>query len=355
MQRAAREERDNYITYKEQHTKVQEELKELQAEISKQEKLAQDVQEKIAARIALARKDASDFISEMAFAMPIDTKSKSALSEGSSTSITYRKKKYHLGTEITDMDSFEEELTENLILSGYDERTALQMAQIIVFAICNNMPIVCGEHAERIADCISSMFGCDGTCMISLPIGEPRCKEICDFIGQEIKDVNRVFMVNGIFEGFSLSAFHEIRQRSEEWGNKAILIFPLNGVNIEMISSHVWNQTMFIDGDLGITDFGMDTLNAFHSSVDFALEYDIEVFRKKRKLLKQFYGLIDNMAILNYAKYLAVTDGTMETDEMIFIQVLLSAKSFGKKEDFLEKLSVVGLDIKSNRYIKKYL
>lgn len=355
VQRAAREERDNYITYKEQHTKVQEELKELQAEISKQEKLAQDVQEKIAARIALARKDASDFISEMAFAMPIDTKSKSALSEGSSTSITYRKKKYHLGTEITDMDSFEEELTENLILSGYDERTALQMAQIIVFAICNNMPIACGEHAERIADCISSMFGCDGTCMISLPIGEPRCKEICDFIGQEIKDVNRVFMVNGIFEGFSLSAFHEIRQRSEEWGNKAILIFPLNGVNIEMISSHVWNQTMFIDGDLGITDFGMDTLNAFHSSVDFALEYDIEVFRKKRKLLKQFYGLIDNMAILNYAKYLAVTDGTMETDEMIFIQVLLSAKSFGKKEDFLEKLSVVGLDIKSNRYIKKYL
>ena len=76
VQRAAREERDNYITYKEQHTKVQEELKELQAEISKQEKLAQDVQEKIAARIALARKDASDFISEMAFAMPIDTKSK---------------------------------------------------------------------------------------------------------------------------------------------------------------------------------------------------------------------------------------------------------------------------------------
>ena len=146
--------------------------------------------------------------------------------------------------------------------------------------------------------------------MISLPIGEPRCKEICDFIGQEIKDVNRVFMVNGIFEGFSLSAFHEIRQRSEEWGNRAILIFPLNGVNIEMISSHVWNQTMFIDGDLGITDFGMDTLNAFHSSVDFALEYDTEVFRKKRKLLKQFYGLIDNMAILNYAKYLAVTDGT---------------------------------------------
>ena len=154
---------------------------------------------------------------------------------------------------------------------------------------------------------------------------------------------------------FSLSAFHEIRQRSEEWGNKAILIFPLNGVNIEMISSHVWNQTMFIDGDLGITDFGMDTLNAFHSSVDFALEYDTEVFRKKRKLLKQFYGLIDNMAILNYAKYLAVTDGTMETDEMIFVQVLLSAKSSGKKEDFLEKLSVVGLDVKSNRYIKKYL
>ena len=137
--------------------------------------------------------------------------------------------------------------------------------------------------------------------------------------------------------------------------NKAILIFPLNGVNTEMISSHVWNQTMFIDGDMGIIDFGKDTLNVFYSSVDFVLEYDAEIFRKKRKLLKQFYGIIDNMAVLNYAKYLAVTDGTMGADEMILVQVLLSAKSSGKKEDFLEKLSTVGLDIKSNRYIKKYL
>lgn len=61
------------------------------------------------------------------------------------------------------------------------------------------------------------------------------------------------------------------------------------------------------------------------------------------------------MAVLNYAKYLAVTDGTMEADEMIFIQILLSAKSSEKKEDFLEKLSTIGLDVKSNRYIAKYL
>ena len=34
VQRAAWEERENYITYKEQYSKVQEELKKLQAEIS---------------------------------------------------------------------------------------------------------------------------------------------------------------------------------------------------------------------------------------------------------------------------------------------------------------------------------
>ena len=50
-----------------------------------------------------------------------------------------------------------------------------------------------------------------------------------------------------------------------------------------------------------------------------------------------------------------MTDGTMEADEMIFIQILLSAKSSEKKEDFLEKLSTIGLDVKSNRYIAKYL
>lgn len=350
-----------YHTYQEKCDRVQEELKQAQVEISRQEKLARDVEEKIAVRIAAARKDAADFISEMAFAMPNVMQQRNTVSEKNSDtiSVTYRKKKYTHGEQITDIDSFEEELADNLSMAGYDENVAFQMAQMIVFAIYNRMPVVCGNNAERIADCISAMFGEEGVCMLSLPIGEAYCKEVCDFIGQETKEAEKVFLVNGIFDGFSLNAFHEIRQRSEEWGQNAILVFPLNGINAEMVSGHVWGRTIFIDGDIGIVKFESDTLNAFHTSVNFALEYDGKYnegdCKKKHRLLKQFRGIIDNTVLLNYAKYLAATDRTIEPDEMLLLQILLSAKASGKKEELLEAFASIDFDIKSDKYLAKYI
>lgn len=355
------EEQALYNTYQEQYSRVHGELERIQLEISRQEKLARDVEEKIAVRIAAARRDAADFISEMAFAMPNNMCVRNSVLEKDSNtmSVTYRKKKYIYGEQITDIDSFEEELADNLSKAGYDDNVAFQMAQMIVFAICNKMPVVCGTNAERIADCISAMFGEDGTCMIALPIGEPYCKALCDFIRQETKGTEKVFLVNGIFDGFSLNAFHEIKQCSEEWEHNAILVFPLNGINVEMISGYVWSQTIFIDGDIGIVDFEADTINAFHSSIDFSLEYDAkydkEDYQKKRRLLKQFRGIIDNTALLNYAKYLAATDATIEPDEMLLLQILLSAKASGKKEELLEIFTTIGFDIKSDKYIAKYL
>ena len=350
-----------YHTYQEKCDRVQEELKQVQVEISRQEKLARDVEEKIAVRIAAARKDAADFISEMAFAMPNVMQQTNTVSEKNSDtiSVTYRKKKYTHGEQITDIDSFEEELADNLSMAGYDENVAFQMAQMIVFAIYNRMPVVCGNNAERIAGCISAMFGEEGVCMLSLPMGEPYCKEVCDFIRQKTKEAEKVFLVNGIFDGFSLNAFHEIRQCSEEWGQNAILVFPLNGINAEMVSGHVWGRTIFIDGDIGIVKFESDTLNAFHTSVNFALEYDgkynEEDCKKKHRLLKQFRGIIDNTVLLNYAKYLAATDRTIEPDEMLLLQILLSAKASGKKEELLEAFASIDFDIKSDKYLAKYI
>lgn len=350
-----------YHTYQEDCDRAQGELEKMQLEISRQEKLAQDVEEKIAFRIAAARKDAADFISEMAFAMPNAVRERNSVSEknDNAISVTYRKKQYMHGDQITDIDSFEEELADNLNKAGYDDGVAFQMAQLIVFAICNKMPIVCGNNAERIADCISAMFGEEGTCMIALPIGEYRCKAMCDFIRQETKEAEKVFLVNGIFDGFSLNTFHEITQCWEEWGYNAVLVFPLNGINAEMISGYVWSRVIFIDGDIGIVDFESDTLNAFHSLVDFSSEYDAkystEDYKKKRRLLKQINGTVENTALLNYTKYLAATDRTIEPDEMLLIQIILSAKASGKKEELLEALTSIGFDIKSDKYLTKYL
>ncbi len=359
--KSVNEETNIYNTYKEKHDRMKMELEKLQEEISRQEKLARDVEEKIAARIATAKKDAADFISEMAFVIPNDASRGNILPEKdfNDISVTYRKKEYILGDEITDIDSFEEELTDNLSKAGYNDDAALQIAQMIIFAICSKMPIVCSDNAERIADCVSAMFGEEGVCMVTLPIGSSHCKTICDLIGQETKSTTRVFLVNGIFDGFSLNAFHEIRQYSEEWEHNAILIFPLNGINTDMVSSYVWNRTIFIDGDIGVVDFDTNILKSFHTAFDFALKYDEkcdkEEFRKKRKLLKRFYGIIDNTALLNFTKYLVATDGMIEPNEMLLVQIVLSAKANGKKEELLEIFSSIGFDIKLDKYMTKYL
>ena len=126
-----------------------------------------------------------------------------------------------------------------------------------------------------------------------------------------------------------------------------------------MISGHVWSRTIFVDGDIGIAGFESDTLNAFHPDVDFSSEYDAkcnrEDYKKKHRLLKQFCGVIDNTALLNYVKYLAATDRTIEPDEMLLLQILLSAKASGKQEELLDIFTSFGFDIKSDKYLKKYL
>lgn len=357
LQNAASKERDIYVSCKEQHDRVRKEVERFQEEISRQEKLAQEVEVKIAARISAARKDAADFISEMAFAIPDHFGGKGTQAEGGfdRISVTYRKREYLWGDDITDMDSFVEELADNLYNVGYEEDIAVQMSQMLGFAICSKIPVVCGDHAERIGDCVSAMFGEEGVCELTLPIGESCCKSMCDFISQEILCADRVFVINGVFDGFSLNAFQEIRQRSEEWGRRAILLFSLSGVNLEMVPGYVWNRALFLDGDIGIADLERGTLQAFHSSVEFTCTYDEEDFRKKRRLLKKFYGIIDNTAILHYAKYLAVTGGTIEPDELLLVQILLCAKAVGKGEKFLEILSAMEFDMKSDKYLAKYL
>lgn len=357
LQNAVSNEKDIYASCKEQHGRVREELERFQEEIVRQEKLAQEVEEKIAARILAARKDAADFISEMAFAIPVHLRGKEAQAEGGfdRISVTYRKREYLWGDDITDMDSFVEELADNLYNMGYEEGIADQMSQMLCFAICSKIPVVCGDHAEKIGDCVAAMFGEEGVCELTLSIGEPCCKSMCDFISQEVLCAERVFVINGVFDGFSLNAFQEIRQRSEEWGHRAILIFSLSGVNVEMVPGYVWNRVLFMDGDVGIADFDRGTLRAFHSSMEFTCTYDEEDFRKKRRLLKKFYGMIDNTAILYYAKYLAVTGGTIEPDELLLQQILLCAKAAGKGEKFLEILSSMEFDMESDRYLAKYL
>lgn len=339
------------INYKE----LQNRLQLIQNEIEAKEMLACEVEDKVTERIALARKNAADFICDMAFALPEYTAVQQPEQKLVLPTMTYRRINSISVEEISDLETFEEELAENLELSGYKELVAAEMAQTIVFCISNRLPLIINENAERIADCIAAMFSSDGACAMTFPIGDSNCSKICSLIASKAVKEHNVFIVNGIFDGFSLNPYSELLQHSAEWANNVILILPLNGTSIEMIPSSVWNNAMFIDGDIGVDGFPASALHVYISKVIFEKELDIDNLRNKRKLLKSFAGIISNTALLNYSKFLAMTNRTIETSMMLRLQIAVYAKTTGKVEEFTEVFSAMGIDTKENRDLSKYM
>lgn len=337
------------------YKKLQNKIKLIQTEIEAKETLACEVENKVAERIAFARKNAADFICNMAFVLPEHTASQQSEQKLFLPTVTYRRINSVLEEEISDLDTFEEELAENLELVGYKEIVAAEMAQTIVFCISNRLPLIINENADRIADCISAMFSKEGACAVTLPIGESNCSRICSLIGSEAIREYNVFIVNGIFDGLSLNPYSELLQHSVEWTNNVILILPLNGVSVEMISGSVWNHAMFIDGDIGVVGFPTSDLHMFTSKVVFETELDTENLRNKRKLLKAFVGILSNTALLNYSKFLTMTNRTIESSMMLRLQIAVYAKSMGKSEELTEVFSAMGIDTKGNRDLSKYI
>ena len=82
---------------------------------------------------------------------------------------------------------------------------------------------------------------------------------------------------------------------------------------------------------------------------------DEALFGRKKELLGGCRGLVDNRALLEYARYLAVTESGIEPGGMVLTQILLSAGALGKKRELLDFLLSGGFDIKADESITRYL
>ncbi|WP_026893374.1 hypothetical protein [Lacrimispora aerotolerans] len=336
---------------------LQDKKAEVQVAIDEKIALVNDVERKIAERIATARKNASDFICEMAFSTPAFATEEYSMAVNSSLRmvLTTRRIDGIQGEEITDVETFVDELADNLSAVGYDDIIATYMAQMITFCIENRLPIVCGTNALKIADCVAAMFGNVGAYTTSQSISQPDCSGICAAIQNASVDKKCVVVVNGVFDGLSLNGFNEITLQSEIWRNNVVLIFPLNGVTVNMIPSYVWGQTMFIDGDTGLDYMGTENISIHTTIVEFGIRCTSEETTSKRKQLKNLSSIISNTAMLNYAKFMAETDSTLKDNTQILTQITLHALSTGKKELLLRELSSIGIDLEANKEISRYL
>lgn len=332
---------------------LQQQVKTILTEIAEKEALASAVEEKVANRIAEARQNAADFISDLAFTVPVGSQGSGRT--GTALSVFVRPVNVDkISGTITDISDFEDSLAENLECYGYSEERSAMLSQILSFCVGRHIPIICDSSPEMIADCLAAMFGLNGVTSIHLSTGEPFSVELCDLLCQK-KDTScyQVYLINGALDAYSPNAFNGILQNTCNMGG-VILIFSSEGTPIDALSPAIWGRAMFVDGDIGLTHLPQDRLRAFETKFDFYQELKPDKLKEKRKQLKPFAEIISNRALLNYACFMASTNSAIQSDTCILTQILLSAKASGNLENLLERFKENGIDIEEKAF-SKYL
>ena len=327
------------------------EIDQLHQTIKAQEELAADVELRVAERINAARKNAAAFLTDMAFMYPHDMGTEKNTTQSMPTTesnflVARRGASIKENYQISDSDDFFDELADNLNRVGYSKRSVNDYTQTIMFCIDNRMPLVCGHNAEVIADCIAAMFGTDGAYTATVPLATGDSCPICESINQQLalRDTPMVVLLNGVFDGYSNNAFSQIMQYSAVWGEKVILLIAIEGNDPASLPCALWNKTMFVDGDIGIDHLQSKELHAHCTDSIFGTDYSADIIHDKLKSINMFTGVISKTALLNIAKYLVFTDGSVEKDEMLQRQILRYGWSARQSDKIIEILNNMGID-----------
>ena len=349
----AEHQRQEANTAARQQDNLRQQIQKLQSEVAEKETLAQAVEEKVADRIAKARQSAAEFISSLAFTAPISVQSSG--SSGAALSVLVRSvnadKTYGL---IMDLSDFEDSLAENLERCGYSEERASELSQILTFCVGQHMPIVCDSNTEVIADCLAAMFGLNGVTVVSISAGELCFSEFLGLLRQEKSTSSpQVYLINGALDAYSPNIFNGILQNSCNMDGY-ILLFSSEGTPSETLPLSIWDRAMFIDGDIGLIHFPQDDIQVFETKIDFQQRLSPDKLKEKQKQLKRFAQIISNRALLNYARFLAAVNSSIQSDTCILTQILLSTKANGKLEDLLKLFDELEIDVEKAG-ISKYL
>lgn len=317
---------------------VEQVLEEINNQIAEKEQLVSDVENKIAQRIEDAKKDAADFISQMAFTSPVSSTvvKVDSLKHSLSSQISYVQGKYKDGGEIDDIDTFEEELAENLIRSGYEEKISVEMGQIISFCICNRMPIIVEENAGIIATCISGVMGGKEVAELFIPISDIEYVDVVDAIFGKREAFNGVFLLHGVFDGYSNGLFNMIVSRMQKWDDKVCVILSIQGISPRLLPMGGWNHSFFIDGDNGLQCVRNEELFSYKLSIPFELSYDKREFMEKMKAFRPYKEMLSNISKYHYASFLTSYGLTISGSWAIQMQMITVAKSAGVEDRLRE-------------------
>lgn len=319
--------------------KLSNEVEQLQSALSQKEQLASEVEAKISLKIEKAKQNVADFISSMAFVSP-----------SSSTVVTNEKLlsnqlsvfNSHIDCvedgKIDDVDTFEDEFSENLTRIGYNNEQSIEISQAVSFGIFEKVPLVISENAKLIAQCLAAVLN-DGTVSeMFIPTQGIRIEELSTAIDNNISKTSpMVYLIHGIFDNYSISLFNALSSIMQNW-NDVIILLSLEGTPSKMLMPGVWSRAIFIDGDSGFEKNGVELLHSFSilNSLDFYRAIDTKTYKNIKKAIKQFTEILSNVQIGMYSRYLSIYNTSLNDSNLILMQLIATARSIGNTDRLKE-------------------
>ena len=329
--------------------KLADEMEQLQSALSQREQLASDVETKISMQIEKAKQNVADFISNMAFVSPLYS---AVTSNGNQLSNQLSVFNSHIdcaeGGEIDDVDTFEDELSENLTRIGYGNEQSIEIAQAISFCIFEKVPLVISENAKLIAQCLAAVLNGGNVSEVFVTVQGINIEDLSAAINDNLNKVSpMVCLVHGVFDGYSINLFNALSNIMQSWDNVVILL-SLEGTPSKMLMPGVWNRSIYIDGDRGFEKKTVDSLHTFTvlDSLDLhdrTIDMKSKEYKDARKSMKSFTDILSNTQIGMYSRYLAIYNASLNDSILILTQLIATARSIGNPDRLKELFQENGI------------
>lgn len=325
------------------------EMEQLKSTLSQREQLASDVETKISMQIEKAKQNVADFISNMAFVSPLSSAVTSNENQLSNQLSVFNS---HIDCvedgEIDDVDTFEDELSENLTRIGYDNEQSIEIAQAISFGIFEKVPLVISENAKLIAQCLAAIFNGGNVSEVFVTVQGINIEDLSAAINDNLNKVSpMVCLIHGVFDGYSINLFNAISNIMQNWDN-VVMLLSLEGTPSKMIMPGVWNRSIYIDGDRGFEKKTVDSLHTFTvlDSLDLhdrTIDMKSKEYKDARKSMKLFTDILSNTQIGMYSRYLAIYNASLNDSNLILTQLIATARSIGNPERLKELIQENGI------------
>lgn len=257
---------------------------------------------------------------------------------------------------IIDFDDFEDALSENLELVGYHSPESVDIAQLVSFCMANKLPIITPGYSNSLAQCISATMGNDDLLTINLPSGQNCSNNLINQIDLYAATHSAcVISITGIFDGYSLCIYNALINYLRNTTKPIILFASLDGINVSMIPSVIWDSAMFLDDDAVLGYAPTQTLQKYSFEAPVMRKFDKHDIQEARKNFKEFSDILSRRADIQLSMFAAYARLPLDKHWILLQQFCIQAISSGQQETIEDIIDKLQLADEVQERIKKYM